>query len=63
MAAQSNVNLEKCALFSECGSWTVAHWTDGRAGALAYNTPSFLVIKIRVTSFKSVSKFICVHSQ
>ncbi len=59
MAAQYDVNLEKCALLkSLCGS-SLAH--------LLLKSPSFFVIQIKVAEyiFRNCkdSTFICVHSE
>ncbi len=68
MAAQSNVNLEKCALFKCLWSWTLAHCrTDGGAGAsLALKIlRHFYHTDKSNTSFKSVKTlplFVCTHN-
>ncbi len=48
MAAQYDVNLEKCALLKcLCGEWKRVCCRTG-SGALALTSPSFLVIQIKV---------------
>ncbi len=66
MAAQYDVNLEKCALLKcLCGSAFVAGQAPVRS--LALTSPSFLVIQIKVAEYIfricKDSTFICVHSE
>ncbi len=66
MAAQYDVNLEKCALLKcLCGSAFAAGQAPVRS--LALTSPSFLVIQIKVALYIfricKDSTFICVHSE
>ncbi len=66
MAAQYDVNLEKCALLKcLCGSAFAAGQAPVRS--LARTSPSFLVIQIKVAKYIfricKDSTFICVHSE
>ncbi len=66
MAAQVNVNLEKCALL-KCLCGRAFAQDRLRCAHLLLKSPSFLVIQIKVAEYIfricKDSTFICVHSE
>ncbi len=66
MAAQYDVNLEKCALL-KCLSGSAFAAGQAPVRSLALTSPSFLVIQIKVAQYIfricKDSTFICVHSE